>query len=513
MSERSTATQSTSPATTLLRRFAEIVGDDNAHPSDTPETEVVRDQFHPAYGTAAEPKPGGVIRPATVTELQAVFGVANETRTPLWVISRGRNYGYGGPAPVNDGDWVLDLRRMDQILEVSEREAYAVIEPGVSPEMLWAELERRDLDLWMDSASSPFGSIIGNALDRGVGYGILADRFEALGGLEVVLPDGDLMRTGTGALASSTTWPLHKHGFGPSFNGLFSQSNLGVVTKAGVSLIPRPPAFRHSEVYVSDLGDLTEFIEILARARRERVLETGVSGGVNFGGHIDGAHMPGGGRRPLPGEKPGFRARLGFLGVEGSVDANWQAVHERLSHLRSYSFHSAKYLAPYDYSAWGSEARLAAGIPSPLELPTWEGGVHYTLFASLLIPATGTSFVALATMVREIYERYGREFIAPTFHLHSSQTMVCLVGVRLKGTSMLFEGGDDIDNAESSQIVREVIRQAAERGWMEYRTGTTHMASTAALLDFNDGAWLRLGRRLKTALDPNGILSPGKSGL
>lgn len=508
-----TMTTLASSATQALARFRAIVGEAHAHPAGTPETDSVRDEYSPVYGTDGEPLPGGVVRPASVSEVQEVLRAANDTGTPLWVISRGRNYGYGGPAPVHSGTWVLDLRRMDQILEISEEQAYAVVEPGVSPEALWAEIERRGLNLWTDGASSPYGSIIGNALDRGVGYGLIADRVEALTGLEVVLPDGDLVRTGTGALSSSTTWSVHKHGFGPSYNGLFSQSNFGVVTKAGVTLIPRPPAFRHAEVYIADITELGAFIDILARARRAGTLQTGVSGGVNFGGHVDGGFLPGGGRPPQPGDKPGFRARLGFLGVEGSVDANWQAVHEELSALSSYTFNTRKYLAPYDYSSWGSEARLAAGIPSPLELPSWEGGVHYTLFASLIIPATGAAFEELTELAREIFAEFGRDFLAPTFHLHSPTSIVCLVGVPLKGTTLLFEGGDDIDNDESLRVVTEVIRRGAERGWLEYRTGTSHMEYTAELLDFNEGAWRRLGRRIKGALDPNGILSPGKSGL
>ncbi|WP_447411569.1 hypothetical protein, partial [Clostridium perfringens] len=91
---------------------------------------------------------------------------------------------------------------------------------------------------------------IGNATERGIGYGPMSERFEALCGIEVLLADGTLVRTGTGSMTGSTTWHESKYGFGPALDGIFTQSNFGIVTKAGVWLNPEPPAFRHAELYV-----------------------------------------------------------------------------------------------------------------------------------------------------------------------------------------------------------------------------------------------------------------------
>jgi hypothetical protein len=75
------------------------------------------------------------------------------------------------------------------------------------------------------------GSVIGNTVDRGVGYTPYGDHFGMHCGFEIVLPNGEVMRTGMGAMPGSNTWQLFPYGFGPYADGLFTQSNFGIVTK------------------------------------------------------------------------------------------------------------------------------------------------------------------------------------------------------------------------------------------------------------------------------------------
>ena len=77
-----------------------------------------------------------------------------------------------------------------------------------------------------------------------MGYTPYGDHFMMQCGMEVVLPNGDVMRTGMGAMSGSTTWQLFKYGYGPYVDGMFSQSNFGVVTKMGIWLMPEPPGYR-----------------------------------------------------------------------------------------------------------------------------------------------------------------------------------------------------------------------------------------------------------------------------
>ena len=87
-------------------------------------------------------------------------------RIPLYPISTGKNLGYGGSAPYLSGSVVLDLKRMNRMLEVSEKNAYALVEPGVSYFDLYRYIQEHKLKVWIDCPDPGWGSLIGNALDR-----------------------------------------------------------------------------------------------------------------------------------------------------------------------------------------------------------------------------------------------------------------------------------------------------------------------------------------------------------
>ena len=116
---------------------------------------------------------------------------------------------YGGSAPVQDGNVILDLHRMDKILEINEEYGYAIVEPGVSFIQLYDEIQRRKLNLWLSVPAIGWGSVIGNTLERGIGYTPEAVHYKHQSGMEVVLPNGDLLRTGMGAMDGSKVWPLY----------------------------------------------------------------------------------------------------------------------------------------------------------------------------------------------------------------------------------------------------------------------------------------------------------------
>lgn len=117
---------------------------------------------------------------------------------------------YGGSAPVVNGSVVLDLRRINSILEINEEYGYAIVEPGVSFFDLYEEIQRRNLNLWLSVPALGWGSVLGNALERGFGYTPEGDHVSAQCGMEVVLANGDLVRTSMGALDGNVMFPLYK---------------------------------------------------------------------------------------------------------------------------------------------------------------------------------------------------------------------------------------------------------------------------------------------------------------
>lgn len=87
---------------------------------------------------------------------------ANRYGIPLWTFSRGKNLGYGGPAPRVSGSVALDLHRMNRILEVNDEFHYAVVEPGVTFADLYRYCVEHGKKVWPSTPSLGWGSVVGN---------------------------------------------------------------------------------------------------------------------------------------------------------------------------------------------------------------------------------------------------------------------------------------------------------------------------------------------------------------
>lgn len=487
-----------------LADFREVVGRDWVF-SIEEQIDMYKDEFSPFINSAQQPIPSAAVAPNSVEAVQGILRVANEYQIPLWSISTGKNYGYGGPDARVHGSVILDLKRMNRILELNEEQAYALVEPGVSQYDLWLEIKRRGLKLWIDGPSPAYASIIGNTMERGVGYGLQGDRLNAQAGLEVVLANGDVIRTGMGANSNAQTWQQYKYGLGPYVDGMFSQSNLGVITKMGIRLIPEPPAFRSAEVYVPNYEDVIPLIDTVRPLRQSNVIANSASASPNRGGPVEGAFGPGGGGRGgPPGVAPGWRIRLGFYGYDRVVEANWEQVQDEFSSaIANTQFRSNRYLAPYQPDDWLSETKLAAGIPSFQETPIWN---HGGTFLSMVIPNSGEGFWDYSQTLDAIYQEYGMRYMGGPLHFHTPHSLMTLTGAPISST--------DTDlNQRTIAMVKRLIVTCAEKGWGEYRTPLAFMDDAMEAFDFNNHALRRFNETLKDTLDPNGILSPGKNGV
>ena len=252
-------------------RFEALLGADAVR--STPEDTVEFLDPYP-FGDTAEFAPGAVVSPSSVEEVQAIVRVANELRVPLWTVSRGKNNAYGGSAPRVAGSVVVELTRMNRVLEVNEESAYAVVEPGVRFFDIYDHLKSNGHKLWASVPELGWGSLIGNGLDRGLGYTPYGEHGTKHCGYEIVLPDGSLVRTGMGAMTNSASWHLYQPGYGPSVDGIFQQSNFGIVVKAGVWLMPEPEHFMAVDISVPEFDDLEALIDRLRPLRLDGTVQS-----------------------------------------------------------------------------------------------------------------------------------------------------------------------------------------------------------------------------------------------
>jgi len=206
---------------------------------------------------------GAVVFPGSAQEVAAILQLAAQRGFTVWPFSTGNNWGYGTKNAIDPGAVVMVLKRMNRILEVNGELAYAVIEPGVTQQQLYEHLQANHPGLIADCTdSTPLGSVLGNAIERGYGYTPYGDHFGHLCGLEVVTPSGEILRTG-GAAEGCPTWNTHKWGSGPALEGVFSQGNLGIVVKAGIWLHPRPEELLLFTIDANDPDELAATMDAL----------------------------------------------------------------------------------------------------------------------------------------------------------------------------------------------------------------------------------------------------------
>jgi 4-cresol dehydrogenase (hydroxylating) flavoprotein subunit len=462
--------------------------------------------------------PGAVLYPASTADVQAIVAAANAHGVPLYPISTGNNIGLGSRAPIAAGQVVVDLGfRMNRILEVNEEVCYAVLEPGVSFQMLHDELARRGDKLMVSVTSGPpHGGIIGNALDRGAGYSPYFDHFGMLCGMEIVLGNGQVIRTGDGGLDSGNTlnWHVSKYSAGPALDGLFSQSNYGIVTRVGVWLMPRPPAARSFHFTFPDDDDLAEIIDLCRPMKLSNFVPTlfrisndtyAVSSEAKNEDYLAGgkSSITLATRKALR-EKHGLGAWQVSGLFYGPSDA---AIEPMIQRVRAHFERSgkARYISHEEAQAIPSmkvSIESMTGHPSVIELGMlqWRPGSGNSWFLPGT-PMVGRIALELDHAGRAIFEKYGMDYMV--MHVASARFA--------RGLHVLVWNKDDADeNARADACYRELTLEFARRGVgvgrapVDYQT--LHMEQMMPALRDTYSA-------IKKALDPNGIIAPGKYGI
>ena len=502
-----------------IAQFQAVVGKEWVFTSDE-DVDLYRDSYSPFWHEAEDPVPSAAVAPDGVEQVQQVVRIANKYKIPLWTVSTGKNLAYGGSAPRLSGSVVLDLKRMNRVLEVNDRNHYALVEPGVSYFDLYRYTQERGLNVFIDAPDPGWGSPVGNTLDRGGGHTPLRDHFSTLCGMEVVLANGDVVRTGMGAIPNSRTWQQYKYGFGPYVDGIFTQSNYGIVTKMGLWLYPMPEARITGTVSVPKHNDLIPMVDTLAYLMNSTIVQgTTTVASPLLGPSRDPELIalrakPGGATIPdleaylQRKSLPYWSIELPFYGPTEVVAAQWQFTKRKYSAIPGVQFRdgASNRLPPSAEDLAKVANPVPLGVPSLAIFSSGGPSSQGHIFFSPITPMTGQA-VFEAT---EVFDKTLRDM------------GVTNVGVLPAGTYypraffflFIFPIEHDVEkNRKMRAAFKRLVQVAAEHGWGEYRTHTAFMDDVAAAYSFNNHALRRLHETIKDALDPNGILAPGKSGI
>jgi 4-cresol dehydrogenase (hydroxylating) len=495
-----------------LQEFRSIVGDAWVFETDEQLTRY-RDPWSPLGDD--DFRAGAAVSPDTAEQVQKIVKVANDYKLPLWTIGGGRNFAYGGPAPRLNGAIILDLKRLNRIIEVNEKFGYALLEPGVSYFDLYRYIQERGLKLWIDCAAPGWGSVVGNTLEHGVGYTPYGEHFMMTCGMEVVLANGEMVRTGMGALPGNSSWQLFKWGYGPYVDGLFTQSNMGIVTKLGIWLMPEPPGctpFMFTFQKEDDIYRLTELLRPLKLAQLIPNAAVTAYATWEAGCQFNRSKYYSG-KGPMPESKLKAMVNdmnIGVWNFYGAVYGPKEIMDIQLETIKGalLQIPGAKFYTEADRKddvAMAYRSKLMRGIPNMTEfnIANWYGGGGHIDF-SPISPPTGEDAMRQFTMIRDRSHEFGFDYIGEF-----------VVGWRdMHHIACLSFNHNDVDERKRAyDLFSVLVREAAEAGYGEYRTHLAFMDQISKTYNWNNGALMRLHETLKDALDPNGVLSPGKSGI
>lgn len=505
-----------------------------------------------AYETATfktQRKIPAVIKPGSIQEIQACLRIATTYKTPIYTISTGKNVGYGSRVPTCNDAVVMELSRMDHIVDFNEDLGYITIEPGVTQAQLFEFLQRQNSTLWMDATGSfTSHSLIGNIADRGFGHTIMADHFGSVGGMQVVLPTGDILQTGLGRFDNASAQGVYRWGLGPYIDGLFTQSNLGVITQVTLWLMPAPQYYEKFFCSVEHDEQLSELINLLRPLRLNGTLRSAM--------HIGNDYKVFGSMRQYPwdetaGETPLSREVMDRLseqwdfgawnvsgalyGTKAEVKNARKAVRRQLrGKVKSLRFLNEGLLSfadkikkPYQWITGVNLGEmlkvlrpvmgLTKGIPTNEFLTStyWrkttaapapdkadpDADACGLIWVAPIAATSGENAQNLWAIVKSVMLKHGFE-PSVSITLLTERAMDCVINIAY---DRCVKGEDE----KALACHDELLEQLTAAGFYPYRLSIASMG----LVENDCSTYKKFVEKVKKIVDPAGILSPGRYGI
>ncbi len=420
--------------------------------------------------------PEVVLKPRTAEEISAILKICNKDRIP--VTPRGAGTGLSGGALPHLGGVLLSTERMNAILEIDEKNLQVTTEPGVITEVLQMAVKEKKLFYPPDPSSRGSCFIGGNIAEnsggpKAVKYGVVKDYVL---NLEVVLPTGEIIWTGSNVLKNSTGYNLTQLVVG-------SEGTLGIVTKIVLKLIPFPEYDVLMLVPFRNLEQAGEAVSAIFRAgfvpSAMELMEIDALKIVSK--FVDSNTVP---------VTDDTAAHL-IIEVDGNNMDVLMGEMEAISNLLTQYDIGEIYFADdaqQKAELWKLRRRVAEAVKL----------IGYTIEEDTVVPRA--ALPALIKGVKALGRKHDFEVVcyghAGDGNLH--------IRIRKEGIPNSYE------NTEMNKVLRELFQVVKDLGGTisgEHGVGLIQKSYTDIVFD---KANLRLMREIKKAFDPNNILNAGK---
>ncbi|EJI84194.1 FAD-binding protein [Alishewanella aestuarii B11] len=494
-----------------------------------------------------------VVKVATEQDIRQLLQLASQLRHTddafvIFPISTGKNWGYNSATP-NSPAVLLDLSGLRQIRVIDATLGLFAVQPGVTQQLLRDFLDQQQLAFMVPvTGAGPDCSILGNALERGYGITPYTDHFGAVTAMRAMLADGSIVQSAVAELDQSQEGLIdhtYKYGVGPYLDGLWTQSNLAIVTEITVRLKANPAAFDAFYIQfqddqqfelaqqivfqiLRDLEGVVGSVNIMDRRRVAAMMAVNPNGAAahqvmteqqvsdiakaydipawTIAGTLYGRPKVVAAAKAEVKSIIGGRANKVLFSSSALIKIGRLAVKLLPALLAK----PAKMLASLD-----AGIQIMRGVPNQVALPLayWRNprvepaaSVRLNpaadqcglLWYAPLVPMRAEAMRAFIQHIRTLCPKYGIEPMI-TFTSLRHDTVDSTIPI-------VFNRLDPDAVAQAKACLDELVKVGLKQGWVPYRL---NLQQQAELLHADSTFW-QVVQRIKQALDPEALLSPGR---
>ena len=490
-----------------------------------------------------------VVKLTTASEISAAIKIAQEFNVKVYPISTGNNWGYGSALPVTENCVIFDLKGMNKIIDFDAELGTVTLEPGVTQQMLYDFLLQKNANFLVPvTGAGPDCSILGNALERGYGITPHTDHFAAVNCITAVLPNGEIYRSNFSEVNAEQIDKIHKWGLGPYLDGIFTQSNMGIVTQITIDLKKKPECIEFFTFKVSSDDKLEEVTKLV----RELLEEVGDNlSGINLMNNNRVISMsadfpyeelnPDGSNHDAVFNRIAKKLHItpwtGIGAIYGSkeiVKAAKKIISRKFRKTVGFTLfinrkkiNMIKFV--YDHLPFGKKAflsnliekvdstlKILEGIPQKVAIPLayWKNKTTpYQGHDKNHNPAHDNCgliwFTPLIPLKQKDIRQY-TEIVKRVCKANHIEPLITLTTLSEKvidsSVPLLFDRKNSEECKNAKKCYLELFEECSKLGYLPYRMGVDNMY----LATENKTSYWNLVKQIKDTIDPANILSPGR---